>query len=967
MEKFLERFYQHPKKALFIFIIISTLLAIPLMKIEWGEEISANQHSVIIILQHFGMDSQVIEETLTKPMEELLSLVNGIKEITSVSDYGKSRISVTLHPKTDPDKAYLEIRDGVDRLYANLPDSVQKPQIYSGNGNQKPIFVVSFHSAKLTLPQLRSFVEEKIKPNFESLDGVGEIEVGGGQIQEVHIKVLPEKMVTYNLNIETLASIIKSNNIISPIGEIITTNKSDIIILDSRIKKLEDFKSILVPVKDSTPVQLKEICSIDYGYRELESISKIDGKEKIVLYIKDSGNSNLIQLSTRLKQLTTHWSTQKLDVDIILDGGAELKTNFRNLLITLGVSILIVIFSLLFFIHDFNKILLLALSLPVTTLFTFSILSLMKITISTQIIAGMAVGLGMIVDAGIIIISSPKPTKVIKALVASTLTTIIVLIPLLISDLDYNGSKSVSLSIIVMQIIALLLNIFFLPAFITQKEFHFDKKGATFSLKMINKIEKIPTWIFGTMTIVPLFILIFILFFTHLNVVNEVDSKSIYLQYELDSGTNVKTVDKYSNIVEKLLYEIPHVNRIEVTSKKNQSTFNIIVEESKYSEKVKSEINQISKSISPGFLYMPEAPQQKTTRITITLEGKNNQILRDECKRISGILNQADRVKSVILHFKEPQPGYKFSIDPIISTQNQLSTDQIGSLLRWNLYGPVALKWTENFHETDLRIRAKDGILDSPDKIENLVIQTQQGTSLPLSLLGKLSLTDEFYKIYRKDRHRALFLTVETNYTTIQEANQELRNLLLQTHLPDGYTFEMDKNAAELEKIFQNLIITIILSLFLVFLALGIFNNSLIDPLFIVSIIAPSLIPVGIFILIKNEITIPILIGIIILTGSIVNNSIIILDQFKKELTLATPTTPYKTILVNSIQVRLIPLLLTTLTTLLGLFPLTLVKLSNYVTTISITVFLGLLGSFFSAVLIFPGVLRYYWKNKQKG
>ncbi|GAH79402.1 unnamed protein product, partial [marine sediment metagenome] len=142
-----------------------------------------------MIIKHFGVDSREVERNITRPLEDAISLIPGIEELRSISEFGKSRTNLILAPGVSEDEVYLLLRDAVDRIYNRLPASVQKPQIISSSIDQRPVFVASIRSEALNSDELRKYVEKDIKPSYEKIEGTGEIEVGGGEVKEIHVQV----------------------------------------------------------------------------------------------------------------------------------------------------------------------------------------------------------------------------------------------------------------------------------------------------------------------------------------------------------------------------------------------------------------------------------------------------------------------------------------------------------------------------------------------------------------------------------------------------------------------------------------------------------------------------------------------------------------------------------------------------------------------------------------------------------
>lgn len=258
--------------SVFCFFLICILVSITaLQKVRLGPGGGGQRNVISVIIRHYGIDSAEMERSITKPLEDSLSILPYLEEIQSTSEYGMSRIELYVNDKSP--ESYLFIRDTVDRFYAGLPKSVQKPQIVTSSTTQKPVFILAFEPEKTGLAELRDYVEHWIKPSFENLSGVGEVEIGGGELKEIHVLADTGKMAAAGITFDQLAAFIQSNHVQTPLGRIEESEFNLPVLLKGQMKYPEEIRSLIIPVKEGKSIALKDIAEVRYGYRPPDSVS----------------------------------------------------------------------------------------------------------------------------------------------------------------------------------------------------------------------------------------------------------------------------------------------------------------------------------------------------------------------------------------------------------------------------------------------------------------------------------------------------------------------------------------------------------------------------------------------------------------------------------------------------------------------------------------------------------------------
>lgn len=954
-------------KHIALFICIITLSIIGLFNTEIGSSKSQNDFFYTITTNHHGINASEIERIITIPMEESISMVTGISEITSYSKYGESKIFIKSGNTADHSEIYLNIRDKVDLVYQKLPSAVQKPQIYSSSSLSSPSYVIAFSSTERDLPTLRYYIDQEIKHKFEKIDDTGLIEISGGGIKEIHIQIDPKKAAQFGIEANQIASFLQQNNIYTPIGDINSGNIEKPIILNSQIQNIETIKDLFFNYNNMI-IPLKEIANIEYGYREPESLSRVNGEQHIVLYVYSSGDANLIKLSNNIMNLLNSLEDEGYTFKVIYNEGEPFKQKLKELFIILFIEFALVLVVLLFF-GTVKQRLLITGSLPITLLITIAILSFLRITIDQFILSGLAVGIGLMADTGIILTTffekhpnkSYKPTVV--ALVSSTLTTLIVLLPTIAMKSIMPGIQEITVSIAVLSIVNLCLNLLFIPPFYSRsvlksKEIAIDSFITKIALRFINLPKKI----------FVIHVLIFLATATMFVLTNKDFSRdqqkdTLFVQFEFPSGYSQHAVDREIIDWQNHINIDSFIKTWEVKANRGNARSTIRIDTSKITkEKLINEIRRNEKYLTHGEIHFTQAPTANGFKFEIHVSGSDTTVLQNLCKNAISIFQKNDWVHTGVVHFKENPPAFKFQpMDDSLSKYG-LTPAFIGSQLKWYIQGPVAMKIPNLKKEIDVRIMATKESIRNLSDIQNIPASTKSGI-IPIDSILSSVTEEEPTTIIRRNKQRSHSFSFIAEIKDLDLAMNRVKTVLNTIPLPTGYFFEIDRTLIREKKNLQNIFIAMAFALFFVYVILAGLLESFKIPIIIISILpATMFLPILFLILANLSLTTSAVIGFILLCGISVNNSILLCEG--ADSLKSSPNSSFAhEIVVAAFKDRVPALITTTLTTILASLPLALLTIrdQSFSNILALIVFLGMISSFIASVILIPAIIaRFY-------
>lgn len=934
------------------FIALLILSGIGFTRIELGTEEMSRSRTYIIITEHFGINSTEIEESITIPFENAISDLQGIKRIRSSSELSKSRIEIDLHSNTDSDEFYLDLRERINKVYTGLPDSVQKPRIISGAANNSTFYIASF--AGPDLYSLRNYIESEIKTRFQQINGVGEIEISGGSIKEVQIELDQQKAGKRGIAPTDLAEILQKSGMYQPCGFIqINDNRRYLVTMDSRNNSLEELKTL--PLISSriqlNGLHLSDIADVNFGQRKQNSISTYNGESKVMVYIKPGGIYNPLELGNQLTELTAQLGYEGFNTETVFNRADALQRHINDVITACILSICSVAILALILQGFTKNTLVLVLSIPLIIAVSIAILSLSGFTITSYILSGLTLGTGIIVDTSIVILQliQTKGTKGVKEVIIplsiSMLTSLIVLFPLLFLNAYIPGIYSLCLALAVLLVSSLLLPALFQPVFTTPC----TKKIST-STGLQKAIQNVTEKSINNST--PVFLACGILLFAAFFLITSMplafskmeSQNTIFAHIEYESGASVESTARRTNEFIQIINKLPGIISIQSNARRDNAQISIKYDSAVWNSVaiLKESLTKQSRTISKGFLSFPSNESAAGNKIEISITGPDISILKEYAKTTADVFNTCKWVSQVLLHFKNDPPAFVFH--PYKTYLPNITSQQISQTIRWNLQGPVAVKWNNKGTETDIRIMGKER--ESLDDLKQLPVS---GT-IHLDQIGYFEESSEPSRIFRHNRQRSVYLSIDLKIDDIQQGFASIWEVLNTIDMQTGYSFSVDKKLAHEIEFFSSLRWIFIFSLFLVYALIACQSNSLLKPLYIMSIAPLSIaVPLIILALLGKPLTSSVMTGFIMLSGMSVNNGILIHEEF---MITGNPE--------KAVSSRLSAMIFSTLTTVIGGIPLLMMNYSawNFSATLALVMTTGILTSFFVSITFLPTILK---------
>lgn len=949
----------------FILAAISIILIFSASKIEIGESNDSRYTIYSIIFEYYGMDSRQIENQITIPIEEEIMSLSDLIELRSTVEYGKSTTTAYFKKNVDTKTTYLNIRNLVQNIYETLPQDVQRPRIISSASDSKAVLCISFSGASVS-GNMRNWIEQNLKKDFESIDGVSEVIISGGKIEEIEIAFDPLKIVSAGQNPMQLSQIVQDGNTTIPGAVLKTKIKNENIKFKTKLETLDQIKKL--PIKtDESYSTLGYFSEITKTGRINNEIVRINGNECITLSILSSSNGNNIKISKAARELLNNRNDISQTWTILYDNGADIEKNIHKVFIALLESFFFIIIIIPFFFNSRKSLFLTIIFLSLSCIWTLGFLQLLNFTINQNTLSGMTIAIGLIADSFFIINETAfsasfensffeKLLKLIPSAISASLTTVITLIPLYFCDSIVPGIKTISITIGIMILVSTFLSLVFYPCFIYSTslfekkiipDFLFNKTKRFYTRKTLKasllsvKHYKFSRFLYFLILIIPFFI--FLLIGKNINLENQ--NNVIYSSVEFESDNHINYVDSEIAPLIKQISNLKEVRFVKSEARKGSAQLEIGYDE-KLTDKVSlsSKIASFKKTVSTGFLYVPQNTHKKKKPkiIEIAVIGDEVELCKKYAHDAVKLLSNNVQYENIVLNFKENESVFEFIPSKELLIKNNLSVQNVSSILRWIMFGPVADKWQEDGQEMDIRIRGKNYTTPPLSDVKNLYIPSEY-TNLRLESLGKIEKKSSNGKIYRKDSRHAAYFTVEASFAGTDRIVKELKSELSSIPLKKGYAFSFSRDIELLSKQYSLLFFSLAVSIIAVLLLLTALTENIKKSLLLISIIPVSFfIPLLIKLVSGLNLELGDITGMVLLSGLSVNNTIYILESKNRSVVL-------------KIRNKISSILVTSLTSIVSAVPLLILSKESFSKSLSFFMVWGILCSCAVCFVLFPG------------
>ena len=964
---------------------------------------------ITVITTYSGAAPESVEKSITKPIEEALTSVTGVKELTSQSSEGSSRVMLEFDFGTNLDGATNDIRDKLDRVKRSLPDDADTPLIRIFNSSSMPIMRLAVRGDR-DLGELRYIAENRIEDRLSQVEGVGDVSTYGGQVQAVQVELSQNRLDAYGLTIAAIKSSLARQNMELGGGDIESRTKEYLVRTTGEFKNVGEIAETVVAVRDGVPVHLSDLGKVYMGHKDKTSIASVNGIPGVYMSVQRATGANIVQVADGLYKKIEElkdYLPEDINLVIIRDDSTSIRETLSELKTTLLQGLGLVILVLFVFLRSIRSTVIISISLPVAVLITVFAMYLCGFTLNMMSLTGLILGLGMILDASIVVLENvyqhldrgeigkeaviDGAHEMIAAITASTMTTVVVFLPFIFykNQLEMVGQilTDVIFTIIISVSISLFVAIFLVPVLAT-KYFPVRTKRKESKTSFVERFRNGYRVILrGAIRIRWLVILLILACFagglymlskTRIIYMPGMTTNNVSLSVTLAPGTKLEETEKFMLALEDIVKEeVGEYKYIITTSGSGTASYSgeISVELLSASQR-KETPDQVKDKLRKYFNQFPQAKLEfgsrrggfsstPTIKVELAYEDINNvrMVANDLISLIQA--NMSDSVTNAVLDLTDGLPQVEVVIDRQRAYNFGLSVSEIAQEVRNAIEGTNATTYRESGNEYDVILRLQESDrLQIPD-LNKIFLISSSGEKIYLSNVATLKKGVGPMTISRDNKRRLATVNVECSATAkMNEVQDNVKKLMDENMIfPDDVTYTFDGDWVTTQEKGKYVFIILVMAIILIFAVMAGQYESFKNP-FINMFTIPLLVigVAGIYYITGQSLSLFSAIGVVMLTGIVVNNGIVLVD-YTNQLR-AKGMSVYEACIEAAVA-RIRPILMTSTTTIFAMMPMAFSTKEgpNMTQPIALTVLGGLLSAKLITLFFIP--IMYYIFNKR--
>ncbi len=929
----------------------------------------------LVMCNYVGAAPEEMEELVTKPIEEQLATITGVDTITSQSSSGNSIVVIQFVDGTDIDVATNDMRDRLDRVRSMLPDDATDPSIMKMDMNAQSI-MVGVTSSKYDVDTLYNLLDDNVSSMFEKIDGVSSVSLSGGTDKEVRIIVDQNKMQNYGITINTISAALSAENTNMPSGSLKQGSTEIALRTEGEFNSLEDIKNTFITTKTGNNVMIKDVAEVKEMKKDESSKSLINGKEGCMYSLSKQSDANIVTVSKNIAKTMEDVKKQYPDFELtMLTNTADyIELGINNMVSTAFQAAFIAIFVLLIILRSVRMSLIIGVSIPTSIFATFALMYLNGMSLNMMSLGGVVIAIGMLVDNSVVVLENIFKKKseglgafesayygsseVSMAITASTLTTVAVFLPLTFMPGTMGDiMKEISYTVCFALTASLVTALTFVPmasaVLMRYEESKGHKEGGiidkldngvgAFLDKMDSGYAKLITMclnhrIRSVFIIIAVFIAsLFCVPLVGSDLMATTDEGAISITATLPNGTDYETCEAMLNTLLDRIGDVPETEMMYATvgggmmglsSSTSVSLYYDVGDKedrTRSSEEIADDIESRLQNIAGCEIEVSDSGMSMGSLagsgFNVQIKGDDNDTLKEISNELVVELSKIPNAANVESSLDDASSEASIVINRAKAAQYGLNTRAIASAISAANSGSVATEYKTDGTEIDVRIMYPDDDIEYIKDLNNLTVTTPTGTTIPLTEVASVEMGESALTITRENQQKYIELTGEIKGLDGSAQREQVQKVLDSYVFPEGYTYEFSGMMEMMEDTFKDLFTCIVVAILLVYMVMASQFESFVYP-FIIMFSMPMSITGGILglLITGNSLTASAYMGLIMLVGMVVNNGIVLVDH-TNQLLENDEEMGVNEALAEAGRDRLRPILMTTLTTVIGMLP----------------------------------------------
>lgn len=965
----------------FVAVLIIGLFSLTTLPVDLYPDVETN--TIMVMTTYQGASAQDIEQNVTRPLENALNAVNDLKHITSKSRENISVITLEFEYGKDIDVLTNDVRDKLDMVKSALPDNAENPIIFKFSSDMIPIVMLSVQASE-SMPGLYKILDEAVANPLARISGVGSVSISGAPKREIHIYVDPKRLEAYNLSIETISSIIAAENRNIPGGSFDIGSDTYSLRVQGEFASSDELNRIVVGSRDGRNIYLSDVARIDDSLEERAQQTYNDGEKGAMIVIQKQSGANSVDISSKvLKMLPSLQKRLPSDVKlgVIVDTSDNIRNTIASLVETVLYALLFVVIVVFTFLGRWRATLIITITIPISLIASFIYLAITGNSLNIVSLSALSISIGMVVDDAIVVLenvtthiergSDPKQAavhgtnEVAISVIASTLTLIAVFFPLtLVTGMTGVLFRQLGWMVTIMMIISTVCALSLTPMLCSQLLRRNNKHGRLYTLLFTpinraldafdNGYARLLHNVVGHKSItiavcMAIFIgSIFLLRFVGTEFFPTADDGRLGVNIELPIGTRVEIAQEtVARIADEWRKKYPEINILNYTTGQASSdnTFaslqdngpHIVSMNIRLSDPGDRErkITEIAALMREDLKQYPEIRKSQVnvggnrggamggqSTIDFEIYGYDFAETDSVARQLSNVLMKIPGTADIMVSRSDYKPEYQVDFDREKLALYGLNLQTAANYLRNRINGSLSSYFREDGEEYDMKVMYAPEHRTSIADIENILIYNAAGEGVRIKDVGKVVERFTPPTIERKDRERIITVSTVVSGVPMSQVVAEAEIAIDRMEIPVGINIQLAGSFEDQQDSFKDLLMLAVLIVILVYIVMAAQFESYTYP----GIIMTSLMFAfsGVFIILYltgHTLNVMSMIGAIMLIGIVVKNGIVLIDYItlNRERGLSI-----RQAVILGGKSRLRPVVMTTLTTILGMVPMAL-------------------------------------------
>ncbi|MCT4686194.1 efflux RND transporter permease subunit [Vallitalea sp.] len=981
---------------------------------------------------YIGASPGEVENTVSKNIESALATVQNVKKIQSISSEHNSIVIVEFNESTNMDVAMLDMREKLDMVTGYFPDEVGSPMIIKFNPSMMPIMGFAVTKEGSNMSEVGGFVENIVKPRLERIEGVASVTINGAIKKQVEVTLDSDKMELLGIDSDMISKLLQGSNFDMPAGQI-TEGDKDITIrtlgkFDS-IEDIEDFILMEIPKEmpntisdnmsmpeikiETTTIRLSDIATIKEVAGNSKMYSKVNGEDSISLMIQRQTEFNTTDVSKKVNVTIDKIKEEYPDMNILvtLDQAKYINDMVSSVTINAIVGAILAIIILFIFLKDLRPTIVIGVAIPISIIVSFTFIWLSGISLNVVSLGGLALGTGMLVDNAVVVLENiyrmrkegksrvsaaiEGSKQVSGAIIASTLTTIAVFLPVIfVQGMTAQIFKEMAITVTLTLLASLLVALTLVPMLSSKL---IKKPDTSTHHKAMDGFRNLYIRLLKgslkhrTLVVILTVILFVASIFGAMTIGTELmpttDEGQITITASMPKGTTYNNTVAKIKEIEDILIDFPDIETISTSVGSNggmgqfmgggstdSGTLNLTLVPK--SERDKS-TQEISDDIRNSILGMVECDLEvnpvsnmmafSTVPVQVDIAGTDFDKLEKLAKEVEAIVKDIDGTVEVDNGISKGAPELNITLNRELAGPLGITTAAVAGTIRQRLIDVKATTLDLDGKKVDVYVnKTSDTELQTKD-IGELPFMSMTGKTVKLGDIAKIEEGVGYTSINRTNQKRVISVTSKLEKgVSAGNVGKILDEKLKEIDIPDGYSIENTGENKEIKDAFVSLLLALLLGVVLIYMIMASQFESFLYP-FIILFSVP-LAFTGAFIALfitRTPLSIVAFLGMIVLSGIVVNNGIVLVDYINKLIKVGKST---KDAIIEAGSVRIRPILMTALTTILAVIPISLGigEGAEMIAPLGVTVIGGLIMSTFLTLIIVPVIYSIFYGFKKK-